>query len=436
MNFSLIRLAGACSLVVLSCVSAAQAQSAPAATTPITLSEAIAKTLQANPGLQQFGYSLRTQDALIDTARLATPLEAHVELDNVLGTGETRGIDGAELTFALSRVIELGGKRERRVDVATRGRDDIAIEQQAAQLDALAEVSRRFIHVASDQQQLALTRQGVDLAQHTVAAVRRRVDAAKSPEVELHRADVERIRAHIALEHAEHELLASRVKLASLWGELEPTFAGVAADFDSLPRPDAFDVLIAKLHGNPDFTRFASTARLRDAEIRLAQSQRRADLTVSAGLRRLEAVDDQAFVIGFSIPFGGSQRAEPGIVAATARRDAVAAAQNDAFIQARAQLFELYQELQHAAAEAQTLSEQVVPQMQEALSETRYAYQRGRYSYLELAESQRAYIEVQRERIEAVANAHQLQVEIERLTGQPLATRHITPAESGSRAGP
>ena len=59
--------------------------------------------------------------------------------------------------------------------------------------------------------------------------------------------------------------------------------------------------------------------------------------------------------------------------------------------------------------------------MDEALRETKYAYERGRYSYLEWVEAQREFIDVRRSLIAAAANAHNFRTEIERLTGEPLA---------------
>jgi cobalt-zinc-cadmium efflux system outer membrane protein len=59
--------------------------------------------------------------------------------------------------------------------------------------------------------------------------------------------------------------------------------------------------------------------------------------------------------------------------------------------------------------------------MEEALQETQYAFERGRYSYLELVDAQREYLAVQRERIDAAALAQVLAIEIERLTNAPLA---------------
>ena len=63
----------------------------------------------------------------------------------------------------------------------------------------------------------------------------------------------------------------------------------------------------------------------------------------------------------------------------------------------------------------------VIPQAQAALEQTRYGYERGRFSYLELGTAQQELLEVQKAAIDAAARYHQNLAEIERLTGEPLA---------------
>lgn len=386
----------------------------------LTLREAIESTFRKNPGLQGFQFQLSAQEARIDQARLRPAPALGAQLENVAGTGETRSVDAAEATLSLSQVIELGDKRGLRASAAMLGRESLAVEQQAAQLDVLAEVTRRFIHVASDQAQLDLTRNATDLVRRTVDGVSRRVQAGKSPDVELIRARAALTRAEIDQRHAEHEIAASRAKLAAMWGDTTPAFGSVTAELYNLPAPMPFEALVERLQGNPDFLRFASEARLRDAEIRLAEARRRPDVEVSAGIRRLEGTNDQAFVLGATIPLFSSRQAAPAIAEARALRAQVDVEQRAAFINARSQVFELYQELVHAVDETRILQREVLPQMELARQQTEYAYERGRYSYLELVEGQRAYLETQRALIEAAANSQTLQAEIERLTGEPL----------------
>lgn len=387
----------------------------------LSLQRAVANALAKNPELQTSTYALRAADARTTQAGLGPNPELSVQLEDFAGTGRHRDFDAAQVTFALSQVIELGSKRERRVDAARKAQGLLAVEVQARQLDVLAEVARRFIRVAADQQQIALTRRATELAGKTVAEVEKRVKAAKSPEVELHRARIALTRAQVEEEHAEHELLSSRRKLAATWGDTEARFAPVSADLYALPTLGDFDALQTRLASNPDFTRFASEERLRDAEVRLAQSRRAPNIQIAAGIRRLQATQDEAFVLSLSMPLMMRDRNEGGIAEAEARRNSVSAEKQAAFIRAQAQLFELYQELRHSITEAKSLSGDVLPQMEQVLKGTEYAYQRGRYSYLEWVDAQRDLLDARRSLIEAAANAHRYLAEIERLTGELLA---------------
>ncbi len=405
-------------LCTLSITAAAQQPAAPDA--PLTLRAALEQALARNPQLQGFAFRLRAQEARATTAALGPPWELRAELENIAGTGELSGTEAAEATFSLSRVIELGNKRDRRIEAANAARDLLAAERAAAQLDVAAEVARRFIHVASDQEQLLLTRRATVLAQETLDSARLRVQSARAPEVELNRARIALARAQIELEHAEHELAASRRKLAAMWGATEDRFGRIEADLFSLPAVPTFEQLADAIPRSLDLARFASEARLRDAELRIAETRARSDISVSAGVRHLQTADDQAFVLGVTLPLGARTRASGAIAEARAQRELTDSEQEAHRVRVLAQLFEVYQELSHAVTEANTLRESVAPEMEAALTSTQYAFERGRYSYLEWTEAQRELIAVRRALIEAAANAHLFQVEIERLTRTEL----------------
>ena len=399
---------------------------------PLTLREAVARTLETSPELAVFPMRRRTQEARVSAAALAPAPQVEAELENAFGTGRTRGLDASEATFALSQVIELGGQRRLRVEAA-RGASDVIEQQRAiAQLEVVAEVSRRFIHVASDQKQIELTELATRLARSTVTEVDRRVKAARSPEVELHRARIVLARAQVEQEHAEHELLTSRRKLAAMWGARnDDDFGAVRADLFALPQVRDYDALSTSLSNSPDFLFFATEARQRDAEIRLAEAKARSSITVSAGARWLAESDDAALVAGASMPLFGRRHAQPAIDEARAMRESLDVERAGARVKAEASLFELVQELRHGITEAEVLRDQVLPQMQAALEATEYAWQRGRYGYLEWTEAQRERVAVQRALIEAAAKAHLFQVEIERLTGAS-ATADVPDAVAGA----
>lgn len=391
----------------------------------LTLQQAVSAALQGNPALQTFEFRFRAQDARGQQAALRPTPELSLDLENFAGSGDLKGVDGAEATFALSQVIELGDKRDARVGAAQASRSALDIERQAVQLDVLAEVTRRFIAVAQRQQQLQLARSAVALAEKTVEASERRVNAAKSPHAELDRARIAFDRARLEERATLVELDTSRKQLAATWGESQPVMSGqpvgeVRADLFSLPPTGDFAKLVTQLASNPDFLRFASEARLRDAELRLASTLRRPDITLGAGIRRLEETKDQAFVASLAVPLFSGRRAESFVAEAQANRELVDAERRAAEVKAQATLYELHRQLARAVAEAQTLRDDIQPRSAEALKETEYAYERGRYSYLELVDAQREYLAVQAALIDAAASAHGLRAEIERLTNAPL----------------
>lgn len=408
-----------CALIAV-CTALLIGAAAEAAAQGLTLASAIEQTLARNPDLRVYVPRLTAARERSAVAALRPPLELQAETQDVWGTGRTSGFDSAETTFALSHVVELGDKRTLRTDAANATRATIDAERATAELDVLAEVTRRFIHVAADQEHLALTMRATELAEENVAAATARVAAARAPEVELRRARVTSARAAVEQEHAEHELLTSRRKLAAMWGAAEPTFERVSADLYALPPSEGYEELVVRLAASPDFARFASEERLRDAELRVAEAHARTNLTVRAGVRILHDTNDEAFVFGVTLPLKAGARARSEIAAVRAEREQTAAEREAHRVRAEAQLFELFQELRHSITEADVLRTTVLPEMQAALEATRYAFDRGRYSYLEWVDAQRELVEVERALIDASANAHLYRTEIERLTGEAL----------------
>jgi outer membrane protein, heavy metal efflux system len=392
----------------------------------LSLREVIEAVLVGNPELQSFSFRLQAQDARARQAALRPAIETSLELENFAGSGATAGIEAAEATFALSQVVELGGKREARMAAAAASRTLLEAEREVRQLDVLAEVTRRFITLAARQEQLKLARSAVDLAQRTAAASERRVNAAKSPHAELDRAQIALDRARLDEQRALTEIETARKQLAAMWGESRPVIDGrafgeVQADLFTVPSAGEFPELLQRLSANPDFLRFASEARLREAELRLAATVGKPDMQFSVGVRRLEASGDNALVASFSIPLASGRRAQSFVAEARANRDLVEAERRIAEVKVQATLYELQRELDRAVTEAQTLKNNILPRTAEALKEVEYAYERGRYNYLELVDAQREFLAVQASLIQASANAHALRTEIERLINAPLS---------------
>jgi len=391
-----------------------------------TLAEALARAQARHPLFASYRAQLQAADARAVQAGIRPAPTLNLTVENALGTGEVSGYSAAETTLGFSQLIERGGLRDRRIAAANAGRERLSTDAQIARLDLRAEVARRFVHVLSDQAQLGITREATELARSTLAEVERRVAAARAPLAERSRAQISLERARLAEEHAEHELLSSRRHLAAATGSMQADFGQAEGDLLRLPPVANFAALLAQMQATPDLLRFASDARLRESELRLAQARRTPGLTLGAGIRRLEATDDVGLMFSASMPLFGASRERGNVLESEAHLAQVGPEREQAMLRAQAQLYEIWQELNHARVEVEAQRERVVPAVEQALEQTRYAYERGRYSLLELRDAQAEWATQRRRLIEAAAEYHGHLIEIQRLTGAPAPGPAVT----------
>lgn len=386
----------------------------------MTLKAAIARTLSQHPSLraQDFAATAITRQGELDS--LAPALSWGADLENVLGTGELSGIGSAEATLKLSRVFELGGKRAAR---QARGRADVdqagnARSQQ--QLELTAETTRRYLMLAHSKQVLALARDQLRLAQQTEAAVQQRVQRSVAPEADAALARIAVLRAELADTQAAQSLASARFALAALWGTGS---AEVEAHMEwqhlpELPADFAFEPLAARLPRTPEALAYTRQADQLTADRALAKAAARSDVTVDLGLRRIEAVNDQALTLSFSMPFGSAARTRSGL--ALARNEAqvqrLQAMQTAAELDARQQLFAQLQTLAQARAEFAAIDTKMLPAAEQALSLTKTGFNAARYSLLQLNQAQATLLQLRRERLAAALLYHQTLAEIERTT--------------------
>lgn len=386
----------------------------------INLHEAVTKTLSGNPELLALDYQLQAQEGKILQAGFAPSPELSIELEDAFGSGDYNRFDNAQTTISIAWVLERG-VRQRYIDVAHAGSTFITSEGEVKRLDSAAETARRYLVSLAFQTRKANAEKNVNLAQKTIQAVRKRVKAGKTPEAELLRAKVELARSKLELEDIEHELVSANRRLAAQWGATTPEFEHVEGDILSLPALESFETLKKQLQNNPEFTRLLSDQRLKQAELQLVKAQSRPSWRVKAGVRHIESTNDQALVAGISIPFGKGTRNTGRIAEANANLEKIQLQEDATRVRLETTLFVLYEKLQHSLHVISTLRRKIIPPLEQALIETRRAYNLGRYSYLEWRSVQAELLDANDALIEASIDAHRNIIEIERLTGVRIA---------------
>jgi len=386
----------------------------------LTLRRAIALALERNPALAAFEYDRRAADARRLQAGLRPNPTAGLQIEDVLGSGALRGARSAEVTLQLSQLIELGGKRSARVEAAEAGRERDLRRMELERQEVFAAVAWRFIHLVGDQHKVILAREATRLAEETLTLARRRVEAARASPLEVMRARILLAGARIDEEHAEHELLVARSRLAATWGATRADFTEAEAELFVRPAVPSFEELAARISRSPELVLWADETAVREAEIKLADARRRPDLTAGAGVRRHAGPDEIGFVFQFQMPLPLNDRQQGAREEARAMRDKVHFERAGAELRLRTALFGIAQELIHAVTELEALEAEMLPQAEAALGLVREGFEQARFSQLELLDAQRTLLDLRRQRILAAVACHQFVVEIEKLLGEPL----------------
>ena len=129
--------------------SAPDSHPARAPSSILTLSTALQRTAEHNPDLRVRRYDESAAEALIEQAGLRPNPTLEVSVENVLGTGATRGLDRLEGTVQASQTLERGSKRERRIALA-KNEHHVARSQTLSQrADLLAATALAYLEVVA-----------------------------------------------------------------------------------------------------------------------------------------------------------------------------------------------------------------------------------------------------------------------------------------------
>lgn len=386
------------------------------AAAPLRLKQAVARSLASNPAVAADMAELRAVQARAEREALPPGYVVGAELENVAGTGALAGLAAAEATVRLGRLIELGGKRAARQALGAAETARQRHRADTAQLDIASRTRARFIAVLAAQQRLAFAQEQVQLAERTRREVARWVSAGRNPETDLQAADIAVADAELTLETTGHELDSARVTLAASWGAFTPDFPAVAGDLGELPAVESFETLSARLPLTTARRNTELDAAAISARRRVAAAGGSPDIDVSLGVRRVEALGEQALVISASMPLGSGHRADLAIAEADAQLAALEARREAQRFESHQALFERYQELLHARHEHEVIRDTLLPKAEQAFAFTRRGFEAGRFSLVQLTQAQRTLFDLRTRRVEAGVRYHAVLVELERLT--------------------
>jgi cobalt-zinc-cadmium efflux system outer membrane protein len=392
-------------------------------TGPITLRDALGLALAQSPDLASFAWETRARDArLLQAGRLTNPSLNVLAEDLGLGAPAANALAAIQrqTTIQLSQLVELGGKRGARRGVATAQRDLAAMDYEAARLDLLTRVAESFVDVISSQGAAALARDTLEITQRLHEAVSARVAAGVVSPLEETKSGVGLALARIEAAKAGRSLETHRAQLAAFWGTREALFERADGDLAILPAPPPITDLRALLAKNPDLARWASEVAEREAASAFERSKRWPDLTLTAGYRRFAETSDRAWLVGASIPLPIFDRNRDGVEEARSRLNKARDEQRAAEARLNAALVAAHNAVTGAFDEVSAIEATVLPGAQSAFDGTEEGYREGKFSLLDLLDTQRSLVNAKTQRLRGLGDLHKASARLERLIARPL----------------
>ncbi|MDT8441849.1 MAG: TolC family protein [Desulfuromonadales bacterium] len=388
--------------------------------TPITLADALQRSLEQNPQLAIYASEVQASIAEVaQTKRYRNP-ELSLEIENVAGSGDFSGTDAAEITLQLSQQLEWHDKRRQRIASSELRRQGAELDDRIARAALLATTKQRFYDLLAAQQRLALANNQADHADRLLATVEERIAAGKVADIERLRFEPLRLEAQLHREQADLELTGARLALAALWGGQTADLLEADGSLEQLPElPDWADITALSEH-SPRLSRQTIETDRAAQEFRRQQVERYPDLALNIGGRRFEETGDQALIAGLSISLPVFDRNRDAIAAARARDAGARSALRAARLQTETDLRQLWQTLQAAHAEATLLETRLLPIAQTRFDAVVYGYRAGKYDALDLLAAEQALYSSRQRHIDTLQTFHRILADLEEMLGRGI----------------
>lgn len=393
----------------------------------VTAADVVHRALRANGELQAARLDLDRARA----RRHQAGLRPNPTVDVESASGRLAGSeDEHEISATVTVPLELGGKRQRRIDVADAdlavAEADVADRERRLTLQVLS----AYADALAAARELQITDGVRDLDDQTVRVVRTRVEHSDAPSLELNLllTEVARLRSQRAL--AQGRVDAALATLRTLIGAspnepLAISNAEAALNAPPTTSPATLDGAIATaLQNRPDLTLARVTEDAAAAGLRLARADAVPDLALSAGYTTTRSFvtpdnapvpisrQDRALTIGVSIPLPFANRnqgavAEAGLAIQQARLRREYTEQT-----IRTEVTGAYQRLQAAQAATTIFEQSVTTQATDNLRVIRAAYQLGEFRITDVITQQQQFLSAEREYASALADRYHAAVDL------------------------
>ncbi|MCS7042917.1 MAG: TolC family protein [Bryobacteraceae bacterium] len=394
----------------------------------LTLDQAVQEAILRNQALmaeranidiaraRQITASLRPNPVVTASAQTLNLFGAPYNADSPLGPNA--------FTLHTDLTVETAGKRQRRIGLA---REEVALSESSFReslRQLIAEVQASYVDVQLARENLALARQTLESFQKLVSINEARLKAGDLAEVELERSRVALLQVSAAEQQARLRLAEAKARLRLALGRKEDSGDfDVEEAFRDGPIPAAPSEAVARaLKQRPDLEAQRIAVARAEADLRLQRANARVDYTVGTEVSRQWAFGIAGNSMGFSVSVplpvfhrNQGEIARAGVEVEQARRR-VAAAE----LAVESGVVAAWQRCVSHGGLVRRIEQEMLERARRVLDTTRYSYERGEASLVELLDAQRAFNEAMQTYNEARANYARSLFELESATGDTV----------------
>jgi len=389
----------------------------------LTLEKALSMVLDNNPTLKALTYEVSArQSEVIQSGLLPNP-DLEFELSEFAGGGGRNELNGAESTFLISQEIQLAGKRKKKKRTASSKLAIAQRERESGKLNLVSEVTKAFYTVLVAQERVELHKQLADLSRKTHQTVSARVKAGKVSPLEEVKTRVALSLAQVSFEQSKRERAAARVHLCSYWGDEIPGFSAAEGQLNVLFELPSLDAFLDTVGANPDIGQSISMVELEKSVLDLEKARKVPDISLTAGIQRFNEDDNNAFVLGVSVPFKVFDRNQGNIRAAGYRVDVAEQKKVATRLQITSEIRRTHELFTAIHLSASALISEIIPSAELAFEASSKGYQEGKFGLLDVLDAQRTLFETRAKYLDVLLAYHLSLVDLERISGSRMAPR-------------
>jgi len=376
----------------------------------LTMDQALEAAFSNNPELAAAQWDIGIAQGDLQQAGLMPNPQVSWEAEDTRRNSRTT-------TVLINQQIELGGKRGARVDLASRNQDAVGIELERKRNVLRADVIQAFSSASTAQQRVLLARQSLELAERGLRVAQGRIKSGKTSPVEGTRAEVQLSEVRLELRRAERDEASALQQLALVMGAPLPVFLVVGDSSRSMPAvPDPL-LLLDRIDRTAELRLAALQIDQREASLELERAQRIPDLTVSVGSQYDALERERVNVVGLSMPIPLFNRNQGNVLAAARRTDQARDLRNASELRLRTEIQTTLDQWRTANTEVASFNQTILPAAQSAVDTATRGFEMGKFNFLDVLDAQRTLISARTQYIQAITEATNAWVRIERIFG-------------------